>query len=98
MRSQLERVTDTQVIVSRVTLRANAALPKHWHPGEEFAYILKGSVTLKLEGKKDVLGRAGEVVRVPLKQIHSARAGKKGAEVLVFRVHESGQPERVLVK
>jgi quercetin dioxygenase-like cupin family protein len=98
MRSSLERVSDTEVIVSRVTLGRDAVLPKHRHPGEEFAYILEGSVTLWQEGKKDVFGKAGEVVRVPLEQVHSAKAGKEGAVILVFRVHESGKPERVLVK
>ena len=98
MRSALERVSDTEVIVSRVTLAPGTVLPKHWHPGEEFAYLLKGSVTLRQEGKKDIVGKAGEVVRVPLEQVHSAKAGGDGAVVLVFRVHELGKPERVLVK
>lgn len=98
MRTQLDRVKETEVIVSRVSLGPNAALPKHWHPGEEFAYVLDGSVTLRQHGKKDVKARSGDVVRVPLKQIHSAKAGRRGAVILVFRVHESGKPERVLVK
>lgn len=98
MRAQLARVANTEVIVSRVTLRPNVVLPTHWHPGEEFAYVLKGSITLFQRGKRTVNWRAGQVIRVPLKQVHSARAGKRGATVLVFRVHESGKPERILVK
>ena len=35
LRSQLEGVRDTEVIVSRVTIPPNTTLPKHWHPGEE---------------------------------------------------------------
>jgi len=98
MRASLERVADTEVIVSRVTIGPDTTLPKHWHPGEEFVYVLEGSVTLWQEGKKDVVGKAGEVVQVPLEQVHTAKTGKDGAVVLVFRVHESGKPERVLVK
>lgn len=97
LRSELKRVDNTEVIVSRVVLPPNAVLPTHWHPGEEFAYVISGAVTLKQRGKEDVTGRAGEAMQVPLKQIHSAKASAEGAVILVFRVHEKGQPERVLV-
>ena len=95
---ELERVEGTEFIVSRVDLPPNTSLPTHWHPGEEFAYVLKGLVILTLEGKGDTEYGEGEVGKVPLKQVHAARTGDKGAELLVFRVHEKGQPERVLVK
>jgi quercetin dioxygenase-like cupin family protein len=98
LKTKLARVADTEVIVSRVTIPPNAELPRHWHPGEEFAYIIEGEVTLWLKDKKDIVGKAGDAVQVPLKQVHSAKAGPKGAVVLVFRVHETGKPERVMVK
>ncbi|WP_241905702.1 cupin domain-containing protein [Vibrio breoganii] len=53
--SLLEGAPGTEVIVSRVTIPPNTSLPKHWHPGEEFAYIIEGSVTLWQKGKQDVL-------------------------------------------
>ena len=93
--AELEGATGTEVIVSRVTLPANTALPKHWHPGEEFAYVLEGSVVLWQKGKDEVVAMAGEVIKIPLKQIHTAITRDQGATVLVFRVHEQGQPERV---
>jgi quercetin dioxygenase-like cupin family protein len=70
-------------------------LPKHWHPGEEFAYILKGSVTLWQKGKDDLVGEQGDVVKIPLEQVHTAITKEEGATVLVFRVHEQGKPERI---
>lgn len=87
-----------EVILSHVTLPPNAALPKHWHPGEEFAYILKGSVTVLLEGQNEIEVSEGGVGVVPFKHVHSARSGSEGATILVFRVHEQGQPGRTLVK
>ena len=95
MKAQLEGVDGTEVIVSKVYIPANTSLPKHWHPGEEFVYILEGSVTLWQKGKENITGKAGEVIRVPLKQIHTGITGKEGVSLLVFRVHEQGQPERV---
>jgi quercetin dioxygenase-like cupin family protein len=46
MKSQLEGVKDTEIIVSRVTIPPNTTLPKHTHPGEEFGYVLDGTVIL----------------------------------------------------
>ena len=98
MTSVLEGAEGVEVILSHVALPPNVALPKHWHPGEEFAYVLRGSVTLILEGKGEKVFSEGEVGVVPLKRIHSARSGNKGVSLLVFRVHEQGMPGRVLVK
>ena len=98
MKEVLERVEGTEVIVSRVTIPPNTALPKHWHPGEEFAYVIEGTVTLWQEGKEDIVGKAGDAMKVPLRQVHTAFTSEEGAQLLVFRVHEQGQPERILVE
>lgn len=95
MKAKLEGVAGTEVIVSHVTIPPNTTLPKHWHPGEEFAYVLQGSVTLWQKGKEDVTGKAGDVMKVPLKQVHTAVTGEEGVTLLVFRVHEQGKPERI---
>jgi quercetin dioxygenase-like cupin family protein len=95
--TQLEGFKGAEVIVSRVTIPPHTALPKHWHPGEEFGYVLEGSVILWQEGKEDVLCHAGEAVKIPLEQVHTAITQDEGATVLVFRVHQSGKPERVPV-
>ena len=93
----LKSAEGLEVIVSHVALPPNITLPMHWHPGEEFAYILEGSVTLILDGEGEQEFLAGDVGVVPLKKAHTARSGDKGATILVFRVHEEGQPGRVLV-
>ncbi len=95
--TRLEGVEGTEVIVSRVTMPPNTSLPKHWHHGEEFAYVLEGSASLRRDGKADVLATKGEVVKIPLKEIHTAVTTAQGATILVFRIHEHGKPERVLV-
>jgi quercetin dioxygenase-like cupin family protein len=95
--AELEVVEGIEVIVSRVTIPPNTALPKHWHPGEEFAYILEGSAVLWQEGEADIPAEKGDVVKVPLKQVHTAITRDEGATILVFRVHEKGKPERIPV-
>lgn len=98
LKAELEGVEGTEVIVSLVTIPPRTSLPKHWHPGEEFGYVLEGSVVLWQEGKDDIVGKKGDVVKVPLKQVHTAITRDEGATLLVFRVHEQGKPERVLVE
>ena len=98
MTSQLELVEGTEVVVSYVEIPANTTLPKHWHPGEEFVYVLAGSEILWQKEKPDVHLKKGDVFKVPLRQIHTAITGEEGATILVFRVHEKGQPVRVNVE
>ena len=81
-----------------MTIPPHTSLPKHWHPGEEFAYILEGSCYLWQDGQEDILGEAGDVLRVPLQQVHTAVTKDEGVTMLVFRVHEAGKPERVPVE
>lgn len=95
--TELEGVEGTEVIVSRVVMPPDTALPKHWHPGEEFAYVLEGSTILRRDGKPDLTVSKGELIKISLKEIHSAVTTDQGAEILVFRVHEHGKPERILV-
>ena len=98
MTSQLELVEGMEVVVSHVEIPPNTTLPKHWHPGEEFVYILKGSEVLWQKDKSDTHLKKGDVFKVPLRQIHTAKTGEEGATVLVFRVHEQGKPIRVNVE
>jgi len=96
--AQLESTENIEVIVSRVTIPPNTSLPKHWHPGEEFAYILEGSASLWMDGEKTVPAMKGDALKVPLKKVHTAMTGDEGATILVFRIHEKGKPERYLIE
>jgi len=97
MTEKLQGVENTEVVVSITTVPPYTTLPKHWHPGEEFAYILEGSLVLMQEGKADEYYKKGDVGKIPLKQVHTIRTEEESATVLVFRVHELGQPGRILV-
>ena len=95
--SQLEGAENTEVVVSKTTVPPHTTLPTHWHPGEEFAYVLDGYFILHQDGKADEFYRKGDVGIVPLKQVHTVSTQEEGATILIFRVHELGQPGRILV-
>ena len=97
LRAELAGFDGGEVIVSRVTIPPHTTLPRHWHPGEEFAYVLEGSCYLWQADEEDIPAHAGDVLAVPLRQVHTAYTRDESATILVFRVHEEGQPERVPV-
>ena len=94
----LEVTPGTDVIIDRVSLPPNITLSRRWHPGEMFVYVMKGTVVLSPDGKGEIVGKQGNVVDVPFKQVYAARTSDDGAQLLLFRVHEAGQPIRVKVE
>ena len=97
LRESIAGVEGKEIIVSRVSLPAHTQLPWHWHPGEEFFYVLEGSVTLKRRGEPDLSAGAGDAQNIAASVIHTGRTGEQGAELVIFRVHAAGEPERYLV-
>jgi quercetin dioxygenase-like cupin family protein len=97
LRAELEVVDGLDVIVSMVEIPPGESLPSHYHPGEEFIYVLEGSGLMRQEGADDVRLGPGDVFKVPLEQVHWAETGEEGVKALVFRVHKQGEPERVPV-
>ena len=98
MEEELVGAEGTEVVLSHVVLPPRFTLPKHWHPGEEFVYVMKGSLTLWQERAEDITVRAGDALKVPYKVVHTVRTGDEGVSLVIFRVHEAGQPERILVE
>ena len=98
LRAPITIADGLEVIISDVVLPAGKGLPLHVHPGEEFAYILDGSVIFTSGNKPDQTFKAGDVGTIPPETPHSIVSGPEGMRAIVFRVHVEGQPERRLVK
>ena len=101
LRSPLESpedIDDIEVVVSDVIIPPNGAVPRHYHPGEEFLYIIEGSTEHIVDGEPYEIIEAGDGRVIPYERKHEPRATEEGARVLVFRVHEEGEPERFLVE
>jgi quercetin dioxygenase-like cupin family protein len=101
-RTELQRhdlsVPGREVIQVRVDLEPGSVFPSHTHPGEEIIYVLEGTWEYEIAGKP-VTARAGDVLFVPARTIHSARnAGSGKASELATYLVEKGQPLLTLVK
>lgn len=97
LRTGLDSVDGVEIIVSDVVIPPNSQVPRHYHPGEEVAYVIAGSAIHIEEGKADMQTEAGDAFVIPVKAVHSPRGGPEGARAIVFRVHVEGEPERILV-
>ena len=96
LRESIAGVEGKEVIVSRVNFPPHTELPWHWHPGEEFFYVIEGSITLKRRGERDLPTGAGDAQNIAAQVIHTGSTGEQGAELVIFRVHAAGEPERYL--
>ena len=96
--SQLQGAKGTEVVLSHVCVPPHKTLPKHYHPGEEFAFVVEGTVTLHQENEESLTFTKDQGCIVPYKKVHTIETGDEGCRLVVFRVHESGAPERVLVE
>ena len=97
LRESIAGIEGKEIIVSRVSFPPHTELPWHWHPGEEFFYVIEGSVTLKRRGEPDAPTGQGCAQKIAREVIHTGLTGGQGAELVIFRVHAAGEPERYLV-
>ncbi|MGB3626297.1 MAG: cupin domain-containing protein [Henriciella sp.] len=97
LRAPVTSAEGLEVLISDVVIPPDATVPRHYHPGEEFLYVISGSAIHVEEGKPDRMLKAGDAYVIPPNAIHSPRGGPEGARAIVFRVHVADQPERILV-
>ena len=98
LKEKLGSVDGIEVVISDVVIPAGAQVPRHYHPGEEFIYMIEGEAVHIEEGRPDQVLTAGDAYVIRKEKEHSPRAGESGARAIVFRVHVEGAPERVLVE
>lgn len=98
MRAPISNSDGLEVIISDVIIPPGATVPLHYHPGEEFLYVLEGSAIHREDGKPDQTLKAGDTYVIPPEAAHSPVGGPEGARAIVFRVHREGNPERIAVE
>ena len=96
LRESLIGLADQEVIVNEVDIPPNTELPWHSHPGTEIFSVLSGSIVLMQRTQTDIQSQEGEVRMIPRGVVHSGKTAEEGASLLIVRVHDAGQPERIL--
>ncbi|MEE2819843.1 MAG: cupin domain-containing protein [Planctomycetota bacterium] len=85
-----------EVVVTLVETPPNTVGEWHWHPSETYHYYLEGSVTIEFKDGTKLEGVPGPVNHVPYGAWHRGVTGDRGVRLIVFRVHQEGEPIRHL--
>src|SRR5262249_27126483 len=81
-----------EAVVAKGEFEPGVSIPKHTHPGEEFAYVPEGELSLDIAGKAQTV-KAGDTYFVPAGTVHSAKNTAKGKTVVLSTyVVEKGKP------
>ena len=66
---------------------------RHSHPGEDFGYLIEGTIVLQVDGKAPVTLKAGDVFLTERGRIHNARnIGTTTARAVDTYVIDKGKP------
>ncbi len=92
-------VKDHHGVMSRSDFAPGAESGRHMHPGEEFGYILEGTLDLTVDGQPTKHLKAGDYSYVAANTVHNAKnTGTGTTRVLSTYVLESGKPLAIPVK
>ena len=95
LRSDLADVPGKQTVIYVAEVAPGGEGARHTHYGDEYVYILEGTLNIKPYGKDPIsLGKGQAAHIAPTDGIHAAMNGSKSepARVLVILVVEKGKP------
>ena len=94
LRTDLAGTEGQEGVVWLIEIAPGAATGKHYHPGQEFVYVLEGAGHTEVEGKPPVTVKAGEALYLPPRQVHNTTntSATAPAKALVVYVGAKGQP------
>jgi quercetin dioxygenase-like cupin family protein len=78
--------TPTHVVTSRTTFAPGAVTGWHFHPGQDFVYVVEGSLVMEAKGTAPVTLSAGQTYVTPAKLVHRASNPSKSAEAVAIAV------------
>gem|GEM_PF-786577 len=99
LKSDLQGMPGKQMLAWVAEVPPSGTSGWHYHPYDEFVYILEGAVTMQIKGKAPVIVHAGETFHAPAKTVHrTTNASNNPAKGLVFGLTSKGEPLAVPVE
>lgn len=85
--------TELEGVTTVAEIPPGATSARHSHPGEDFGYLIEGTIVLQVDGKPPITVRAGETFFTERGQIHNARnIGTTVARAVDTYVIDKGKP------
>jgi quercetin dioxygenase-like cupin family protein len=94
-RSDLTDVVGKETVIYIADVMPGAVGGRHTHYGDEYVYVLEGTLVVTPDGQPPITLRKGDVAHIaPKDGIHAAKNGSNSetARALVFIVAEKGKP------
>ena len=85
------------LILGDLNMPAGAEIPRHYHHGEEYIYVLGGSATVSRAGHDDVTLGPGDAIIIPPGVVHWGKAGPDGLRSISSWVKDDAKPLREAV-
>lgn len=79
-------------ILVKLDLAPGEHVPRHMHPGVESSYLASGNITLSIEGKPDLVVKAGDGYQIPARTPHSVRNGSEKSTIVATFIVEKDKP------
>jgi quercetin dioxygenase-like cupin family protein len=94
LRTDLEGTEGQEGVIWLIEIAPGATTGKHYHPGQEFVYVLEGAGRTEVEGKPTVTLRAGHAMYLPPGQVHNTTnvSTTAPAKALIVYVGPKAQP------
>ena len=95
LRTDLADIAGKETVIYIADVMPGAEGGRHTHYGDEFVYILDGTLIVQPDGKEAITLKQGETAHLaPSDGVHAAKNGSTSqpAKVLVFLVVEKGKP------
>jgi quercetin dioxygenase-like cupin family protein len=85
--------TELEGVTTTIEIPPGALSARHSHPGEDFGYMIEGTIVLYVDGKPPVTVKAGEVFFTERGRVHNARnIGTTTARAVDTYVIDKGRP------
>jgi len=82
------------LILGDLNMPGGAEIPRHYHHGEEYIYVLGGSATVSRAGHPDVTLGPGQGIVIPPGVVHWGTAGAEGLRSISTWVKDDARPLR----
>jgi len=97
LRGPIDGAPGRELVVGDLVFGAGAPIPRHYHHGEEFLYVIGGQTVVSRPGVADVVLNPGDSLRIAPGTVHWGSAGPEGVRAVSSWVGVEGQPLRVAV-
>jgi quercetin dioxygenase-like cupin family protein len=93
-RSDLAEVVGKEAVIYIAEVMPKAEGGRHTHYGDEYVYVLEGTLVITPDGQQPITLRKGDVAHMAPKDVHAARNGSDSepAKALIFVLAEKGKP------